>query len=320
MTRALELKGYHTRFVMELVKSIPTAQQPTNYLAALSDLTGELVTQMQYRVFRKYGGKAEGVDPQDWIAKCRKDMQKRPEFYFITVDTERDERQQMRWRRELWEAQRRILRLEQGGFPMRNSNHCTAFGGCAFIGLCAGDYGIDGLPRREEANPELSGAGGSIDPLTCSRVSRMLSCEEYGRLVDLEGLAEPVSLGRVVGSALHFGFEHMDPDAAEEHLREARKDDLAQELQERTEREAGMVRAIVEFGIPFWDEWPKFREVEFRLPLVNPETGATSLRFHRSGVIDGVWSDSLPPLKPSTDPRHHTDAGVYAYTVNPSEG
>ena len=320
MKRIMEIKTSHTRYVGELEKATRTSQQVSKYLAETSAVLGELVTDAQYRICRKCGFKREGIDPDDWVKRCRKDMQKRPEFYFVTVDTQRNQEQQDRWRREAWEAQRRFLRLEQGGFPLRNTKHCTAYGGCAFVGVCAGEFGIEGFATRDDANPELSAASGDVDPLTYTMISSLLDCEEYARLVYLEGLAKPSSPAQHVGSAVHFGFEQMDPDAAVEHLNESRGDELSAEVQEITAMDSGMVRAIVEFGIPFWPDWPKFREVEYRLPLVNPETGATSLRFHLSGVIDGVWTDSLPPIQSSADPRSHTDRGVYSVTIDPTKG
>ena len=315
--RLLEIKTSHTRYVGDVLKSIPTVQQASKYLAEASDVFGDLVTESLWRVIRKFGGKTEGIDPQDWIERCRKDMQKRPEFYFHELLTVRSAAQQERWRREAWEAQRRYLRLEAGGFPLRNTAHCTSYGGCAFRGICAGDLALDGFAVREHKHPELAEADGEIEPLTHTMIKTLLECEELGRLVFVENLEVPESPALSLGSAVHRGFELMDPDAAVEHLRELRADDLEAAEVERTIRDAGMVRAMVEGGIKWWDEWPPFREVEYRLPLVNPDTGATSRRFQLSGSIDGVWADSLPGPAPGTskDQRSILDRGVYAHTA-----
>ena len=149
--------------------------QVSAYMAAASQLLGEPVREMVYRIARKPsikprkkvkrpGKDADGkavYSPEtipEYMARLSADYEERPEFYFEEVVVKRTDRQILRWRHEAWELHERVLKIQAGGMTVRNPSNCFAYGRpCTFFNLCQGVVGPEVFAVKETANPELKG-------------------------------------------------------------------------------------------------------------------------------------------------------------------
>jgi hypothetical protein len=139
-----------------------------------------------------------------------------------------------------------------------------------------------------------------LEILTQGALTKLSTCEELFRLRYLEGLTSPTTKPAfTIGSAVHAGLEHADPDVAVEVLRRKRGPAYSQEERDDITRQSGIVRGMVSGALAVWGgRLPEKREVRFEVPLRNPQTGARSTAHNLSGVIDGVFGDgSIQELK-----------------------
>jgi len=130
--------------------------------------------------------------------------------------------------------------------------------------------------------------------LTQSELSAFGKCERYHQLRYLKRL-RPMLQGLPLrfGTAFHLGIEHGNPQAAGQFVRKGLERAFIQEDRQRVEIAAGQVESMVRGAIKAWSgsEQPSEREVEFCVPLINPETGRPSRRHRLGGKVDGVGAD-----------------------------
>ena len=93
--------------------------------------------------------------PEEYGARVLADYQQRPDFYFAQVRVTRTPADLERWRWEVWTLHERVLALERGDFPVRNTKACLDFGRCTYFDICTGAVGPDAFRVQEDANPEL---------------------------------------------------------------------------------------------------------------------------------------------------------------------
>jgi hypothetical protein len=99
------------------------------------------------------------------------------------------------------------------------------------------------------------------------------------------------------GTAVHLGVEKGDPSVARDYVLSFQDKVFGREAKDELRMTAAVCEAMVQGALLLWPNWPKDREVEFDMPLINPETGRPS-RVHRfAGVIDGLSDDSVTELK-----------------------
>jgi len=99
------------------------------------------------------------------------------------------------------------------------------------------------------------------------------------------------------GKAAHRGIEHQDPKAASDYILSFRDAAFGQEAQDGLFMTAGVAEALVGGAISRWTHWPARREVEFVLPLINPETGRASTRHRFAGILDGLEDGAVYEFK-----------------------
>jgi len=132
-----------------------------------------------------------------------------------------------------------------------------------------------------------------LTPITQSMMQTMFRCEEKMRLRYLEKLVPPgpKDAALSIGSAVHFGCETLSADRAVGALIEDRGPVWLEHEAEALETEVAIVRAMVGGALEMWTAWPtqEDREVQFRVPFLNPATGRPSTRHTFEGVFDGVW-------------------------------
>tara|TARA_R110002126_G_scaffold19449_11_gene72862 strand:+ start:880 stop:1893 length:1014 start_codon:yes stop_codon:yes gene_type:complete len=111
---------------------------------------------MSYRIAKKpQSRQRKNESVSEFAARIKADYIDRPEFYFHDLVLRRSEDQMKRWQHEAWRLHQRILYIENGGFTVRNTRHCTQFGRCAFLDLCCGSVGIDAYRIKDSIHPEL---------------------------------------------------------------------------------------------------------------------------------------------------------------------
>jgi len=133
-----------------------------------------------------------------------------------------------------------------------------------------------------------------IEVLTNSCLMAKRRCDERFRLAYLERLeprAERPALG--MGSAVHAGIEHGDPDAAGEYLRTEAEADWRIAESDAIEFRIVVAEELTRAALAYWSGWPTIREEVFEIPLRNPATGAPSTTHRLSGKWDGFWTQKI---------------------------
>lgn len=116
---------------------------------------------MSYRIAKKpQSRQRKNESVSEFAARIKADYIERPEFYFHDLVLRRSEDQMKRWQHEAWRLHQRILYIENGGFTVRNTRHCTQFRRCAFLDLCCGSVGIDVYRTKDSIHPELENNNG----------------------------------------------------------------------------------------------------------------------------------------------------------------
>lgn len=90
------------------------------------------------------------------------------------------------------------------------------------------------------------------------------------------------------GTAVHLGIELGDPEAAKAYVLEHMDQVFGRDARDELITTAGVAEAMVKGALSRWSYWPKRREVEFTLPLVNPKTGRPSTRHRFAGKLDAL--------------------------------
>ena len=130
--------------------------QVSAYMAAATLMTGKPVRKSIYRVVRKPSIKKRQKETvSEYAERLYNDYQDRPEFYFHEEIVTRTESQMDRWKKEAWEIHKRILDIENGALPIRNTRHCTHFGRCSFLALCSEQVGPESYRVLRNPHPEL---------------------------------------------------------------------------------------------------------------------------------------------------------------------
>ena len=128
-----------------------------------------------------------------------------------------------------------------------------------------------------------------MTPITNSSMQALFKCEELWRLKHVELLRprlQPTYFA--IGTAVHAGLEHADPERAADALHAASTPWTRAE-QEALAFDSATVRAMVAGALLRWTDRPSIREHTFALPLRNPTTGRPSTRHTLSGVLDGLY-------------------------------
>ena len=114
--------------------------QVSTYLWAASQLFGEPVRSVVYRVVKKptiRQRKEESVD--EYSERVRLDYLERPDHYFFEELVTRTDEQLERWREQAWAIHQRIMQIKGGGVPaIRNTQSCVSRGRCPYFDLCVG--------------------------------------------------------------------------------------------------------------------------------------------------------------------------------------
>lgn len=120
--------------------------------------TGQEVREVFYRFVRKPSIRQKQNETIDeFCARMEADYIERADWYCHEEHFLRSTSDLVRVERELWEWASQVRRMRSGQFWPRNTSHCTDYGGCAFIPLCLGEPGADGLYESRPSSAASSG-------------------------------------------------------------------------------------------------------------------------------------------------------------------
>jgi len=91
----------------------------------------------------------------EYLERLRADYVARPDHYFTEVQVSRTDADIERWKGEIWRLHQRVLELENGSFPIRNTRACLDFGRCIYFDLCTGAVGPESFDVSTDVHPEL---------------------------------------------------------------------------------------------------------------------------------------------------------------------
>ena len=130
--------------------------QISAYMAAATLITGKKVRTSTYRICRKPSIKRRQKETvAEYQERIYEDYQTRKDFYYHQETLTRTESQMNRWQMEAWEIHRRIMEIENGALPIRNTRHCTNFKRCKFLSLCTEEVGPESYRKINNPHPEL---------------------------------------------------------------------------------------------------------------------------------------------------------------------
>jgi hypothetical protein len=105
---------------------------------ALWRVTGKPVRVIRYRWVKKPSIKVrQNETVPAFIERLAADYVARPDFYSEEEQTFRSADDLLEIEAELWDIAEQRRDAMQRGFFVRNTSHCSDFGGCAFLDLCA---------------------------------------------------------------------------------------------------------------------------------------------------------------------------------------
>jgi len=138
------------------VQRLPLDRQVALYRYGIWRATGRKVETVRYRWTKKPSIRQkqnESVD--EFCARVRQDYVDRPDFYLHEEEpvfaTTGD---LLRIEAELWQLAEMVRASERGRIYVRNTSHCSDFGGCEFIPICTGDPDALSLYRTRDDQPE----------------------------------------------------------------------------------------------------------------------------------------------------------------------
>lgn len=102
----------------------------------------------------------EKETPEMFGARCLRDMQERPEYYFARKEVVRLESELEEHSLELWQLQQQIRESQKNNRWFRNAGACTGFGTCEYLSICSENRNVTeetptGFTRLDDVHPEL---------------------------------------------------------------------------------------------------------------------------------------------------------------------
>jgi hypothetical protein len=258
--------------------------------------------------------------PEEYGRRCLEAIAESPDRYYargVVVRLEADEREAAA---DTWNTAGQMREAKRLNIYPRNPDSCVQWSReCDYLNVCAGMATIDDpvLFKHEEAHVELAEDGAmladDLSLLTQSAMRSYRSCPrkfQYRYVLRQRPLkkADTLSTGTSIHEALDvFRRTGGDLDAAKRAL-------VTEDLYVRAKEEAMLLGYAARWGKP---TGIVAVEKQFRIPLINPETGAASRTFSLGGKVDVIVeaenaSDLVNPvgelkLQPTPPPSDHLE-------------
>lgn len=258
------------------------------------DAAGQRVRTKDGKKWRESADSAQGYVLQtrpetaaEFESRCFDTIVAEPDKYLRRATIVRLEAERIAAQTDTWQTACEIRDARRLKIYPRHSDSCIQWGrACDYFEICTGTTSADDplLYKVEEFEHEELGPKGE-GLLTQSSIRCYRSCPRryyyryVAKLRPIAPKAEPLRMG----SSLHRGLAAWWKSGSIEEALGA-LDHTADEHARAKER--AMIRA---YHLR-WEKPPPVRFVEqfFRMPLVNPETGAASRTFEMGGALDAV--------------------------------
>jgi PD-(D/E)XK nuclease superfamily protein len=254
-------------------------------------LRPRLATPPENRKYKKNGQLYENQrdsdeSPEDFGKRCLAAILEDPNRYYQRGLIVRLENERREADLDVWQTAGMIRDGKRLKMWPRNSDACLHWSRpCDYLPICAGETEqTDSLLYRklEDPHPELEGDKKDLLTQTALRTYRACARRYYYRYEEClfpKVEPEPLRVGKSLHRALEFYFKS--------------KGDLAVAFQYLDPTDPYSVekeRAMLIGHAARWGKPVGFLAVEeqFRIPLMNPETGASSRTFLLGGRIDGL--------------------------------
>lgn len=255
--------------------------------------------------------------PEEYGLRCLEAIAENPDRYYsrgIVVRLESDEREAAV---DTWNTATQMREARRLNVYPRNPDSCVSWGReCDYLNVCAGMASLDDplfFRFEEDVHEELAEDGATLSDdlnlLTQSAMRCYRSCPRKFQIRYMLRIrpikkAETLTTGHSVHAALDvFRRTGGDLDAAKKALE-------TEDLYVRAKEEAMLLGYAARWGDP---TGVIAIEQTFRIPLVNPETGAASRTFSLGGRVDAIVSaDSaeafVNPTNAPVLPRENLEA------------
>jgi hypothetical protein len=239
--------------------------------------------------------------PEEYGHRCLAAIAESPDKYYQRGKPVRLEEEELESATDTWQtavqmrdAKRKSESLSEKRrltmYP-RNQDSCVSWGReCDYLDVCSRIATIDDpiLFKNEPAHVELDPGEGNLSDdlslLTQSSMRCYRSCQRkfyYRYILRQRPLAKPETLS--TGTSIHNALEVYRKTVGD--MEAAKKTLVTDDLFVRAKEEAMLVGYAARWGAPVG-----FIEIEhqFRIALVNPETGAASRTFSLGGKVDAI--------------------------------
>lgn len=229
--------------------------------------------------------------PAEFFQRCLDDIAERPEFYYARGKVVRLEAETEEAAADNWQTAGQMREAKRLSIYPRNPDSCISWSReCDYLNVCAKLADIEDpvLYKHEPAHVELDpGEGNLSDDLTLLTQSSMRAYRSCPRkfylryMLRRRPLKKPATLS--TGDSVHKGLEVFrrtggDIDAARRAL-------VTEDPFVRAKEEAMIVGYAARWGKP---KGIVAIEHQFRIALINPETGAASRTFSLGGKVDAI--------------------------------
>ena len=271
-----------------------------NGLKIVLDAAGQRVRTKDGKKWRQTGDTDAGYalqsrpeTPEEYGARCLAAIAENPTKFYargVVVRLESDEREAAQ---DMWNTASLMRDARRLNMYPRNPDACVSWGReCDYLSVCAGMMDLqDPLFFRfeEDVHEELAEEGAltkltdDASLLTQSAMRSYRSCPRKFQLRYVLRMrpvkkAETLTTGHSVHSALDVYRRTGDVDAAKAALETT-------DLYIRAKEEAMLLGYAARWGKP---TGVVAIEQTFRIPLINPETGAASRTFSLGGRVDAI--------------------------------
>lgn len=279
----------------QLPSTVPILDEHGNKIVL--DMSGKRVTTKAGK-WRQTGDADAGYvlqsrpeTPEEYGLRCLEAIAENPDRYYargIVVRLESDEKEAAF---DTWNTASQMREARRLNIYPRNPDSCTSWGReCDYLNVCAGMASLDDpllFRYEEDVHEELVEDGATLSDdlnlLTQSAMRSYRSCprkfqNRYVLRIRSVKKVETLATGKSVHAALDVFRRTCDLEAAKKAL--TTEDPFA-----RAKEGAMLTGYAARWGDP---TGVIAIEQTFRIPLVNPETGAASRTFSLGGRVDAI--------------------------------
>ena len=244
----------------------------------------------------------KGESPESYGARCLAAIAKEPSRYYARGIVTRLESDLRKASADAWNTASQMREAKRLRIFPRNPDACIAWSReCDYLDVCAGLADIDDplLFKHEPANVELDGS----DDMTLLSQSAMRSYRSCPQKFEFRYIKRRRTLKKAetleTGSSIHIALDAFRKSEGDLAVALAA---LVTEDPYKRAKEAAMITGYA----AYWGKPVGILAIEksFRIPLINPETGAASRTWELGGKVDAIVDADA--IKELTNPAKAT--------------